>query len=221
MKQKGFTIVELLFSMSVILLLSSIILVSFSGLRARTRIAAGLYFERSVYSGIGAESLILLEFDEGAGVSVVEDVSGYNNHGTIHGPDFSCASDDPENTPSGIGCSLDFNGINNYVEIPHSQYMVPSGAITISFWLYLKQSISCSGANNWRSILYKSAGKAAATTGYDVTLEDIRIGGVYAGASLSFDLGVDEGDCGNLANRARYGTWGSGKQYHDPGYHQC
>lgn len=216
MKRRGFTIVELLLIMSLIFLFSSIVFVSFPGVKGKARIAAGLHLESSVYNGLGAESLILLEFDEGSGAGIVEDISGYNNHGIVHGPSFSCVFDDSKNTPSGLGCSLDFNGINDYVEISHSKDIMPSEAITISFWLYLKEGIDCSEDNNWRSILYKSAEKAASITGYNVTLEKIRVGGVYTGASLSFDLGVAEGDCGSLINRARYGTWGQGKQYYLP-----
>lgn len=63
-------------------------------------------------------------FDEGRG-STISDIAN-QNHGRIHGAHWT----------DGIsGRSLVFDGVDDYVEVPHSPILCPSEAFTISAWI--------------------------------------------------------------------------------------
>lgn len=64
-------------------------------------------------------------FNEGSG-SIAHDTSGNNNNGTINGPAWT----------NGIeGSALRFDGIDDYVEIPHSPSLSFTNVISIVLWL--------------------------------------------------------------------------------------
>ena len=65
------------------------------------------------------------EFDEGAGTTAYD--SAASNNGTIYGAQW---------TGGTVGSALDFDGDNDYVEIPDNSLLTPHDKITISFWLY-------------------------------------------------------------------------------------
>lgn len=87
----------------------------------------------------------LWPFNEGAGQTVI-DRSGNNNNGTL-GANSSVASDDPVwsadvSTPSNIwttakygASALNFDGVDDYVDLGSSGALVPSSALTISVWV--------------------------------------------------------------------------------------
>jgi hypothetical protein len=64
-------------------------------------------------------------FDEGRG-NIIHDVSGNNNSGIIHGADWV----------KGVSQSaLKFDGVDNYIEIPHSPSLNLTTSITIEVWI--------------------------------------------------------------------------------------
>jgi len=65
------------------------------------------------------------KFDEGEG-NIAYDSAG-NNHGTIYGAQW---------TTGQINGALDFDGVDDYVEIADDDSLTPSSEITISFWIY-------------------------------------------------------------------------------------
>jgi hypothetical protein len=63
--------------------------------------------------------------DEGAG-TVVRDRSGNGNHGTVHGATW---------TQGRYKGALEFNGVDNYVEVPASESLAIEGHVTIAAWI--------------------------------------------------------------------------------------
>jgi prepilin-type N-terminal cleavage/methylation domain-containing protein len=115
--QKAFTLVEILVVITVIGLLSSIIFAITSGTREQGRIAKGLYLSQHLHNSLGSYVAGIWNLDEGSGTTT-NDTSGWGNNGTlVNSPTWRCASVDTDYTPSAQGCSLEFDGINNRVDI--------------------------------------------------------------------------------------------------------
>jgi prepilin-type N-terminal cleavage/methylation domain-containing protein len=134
--QKAFTLMELLVVIAVIGLLSSIIFAITRGANEQGRIAKGLYFSQHLHNSLGSYTAGIWSFDEGTG-TVANDISGWNNNGTlVNAPTWRCASTDLSYTPSGQGCSLEFNGVNNYINLGYrSSLQMGTGAITMEMWI--------------------------------------------------------------------------------------
>ena len=62
--------------------------------------------------------------DEGAGNSVT-DITGNGNNGLLHGAQFAGGL---------FGDALYFDGVNDYVQVEHSDDLTPQDAITLMFW---------------------------------------------------------------------------------------
>jgi prepilin-type N-terminal cleavage/methylation domain-containing protein len=128
-KTKTFTLVELLVVIAIVGLLSTIVLAVTSGVSDQGRIAKGLQFSKHLENGLGAYLVGRWTFDETAslcGASRVCDTSGWNNYGTINGADYS------DDTVSGNGHSLSFNGSSDYVEL---EKLPDAVSHTIEVWI--------------------------------------------------------------------------------------
>jgi len=134
-KQKAFTLTELLVVIAVIGLLGSIIFAITSGAGEQGRIAKGLYFSQHLHNSLGSYAAGIWSFDEGSGTTA-NDISGWGNNGTFYNsPAWRCATANPNYTPSGQGCSLEFNGTNSYVDVGnHASLSFGNNPFTIELW---------------------------------------------------------------------------------------
>jgi len=82
------------------------------------------------YIGEKGQVLNLLMY-RGAGDDL-RDYSGYGNHGTIYGSKWT-----DERSPS---WALDFDGTDDYVEIPDDPILDITGELTVLLWVYLDAS---------------------------------------------------------------------------------
>ena len=88
------------------------------------------------------DAVLFMPFEEGSG-STAHDWTKYGNHGTLYGPSWVAGK---------YGKALSFDGVNDYVEIPHSSSLNITPELTVIMWVNLEQIPSGSPI-----ILYKLA----------------------------------------------------------------
>ncbi len=113
--KSGFTLLELLVVISIIGMLASVFVFSYSGWTDKARLANTKSFSQSIRSKVGFNVVGSWTFDDSTAV----DVSGNNNNGTIYGA-----------TPvTGVmGNALSFDGSSDYIITPTR--LTPESTIT-------------------------------------------------------------------------------------------
>ncbi|MCD6155065.1 MAG: LamG domain-containing protein [Candidatus Verstraetearchaeota archaeon] len=86
--------------------------------------------------------VLWLKFNEGSG-SKVYDSSFYNNHGTINGAVWVNGK---------FGKALEFDGVDDYVEVPHSESLNITDEITFLAWINPAEE----SVNNNKNIIEKN-----------------------------------------------------------------
>jgi prepilin-type N-terminal cleavage/methylation domain-containing protein len=135
MESKAFTLIEVLVVMTIIGVLASIVLVSFSGQRERAKLTRAQNFDAQISHGLGAYAVGIWRFEEGSGVDI-HDESGFGNDGILG--DGTClpgAGTCPDFVDSGVHSgtnALQFDGTDDYVQIPNVG--ISSGSFTIVGW---------------------------------------------------------------------------------------
>ncbi|MBN2594843.1 MAG: LamG domain-containing protein, partial [Sedimentisphaerales bacterium] len=85
-------------------------------------------------------------FDEGSG-TIATDFSGYGNDGTLHG--------DTAWVTGHLGKALQFDGVDDYVEVPHAEILTADNEVTVMAWINAKRYDAPNG-EAWQGILSKS-----------------------------------------------------------------
>jgi len=133
MKNRAFTLLELLVVIIIIGILSSIVIVSMSGSTDSATIAKGKAYAQQVHALLGANAVGVWNFDEGSGITAY-DISGYGNNGTLvkgsNGTGLDWVSSDIG------GTALQFDGVDDYVLIINNRSFSLLEKGTIEIWIY-------------------------------------------------------------------------------------
>jgi len=139
MKNRAFTLLELLVVITIIGILSSIVIVSMSGSTDSATIAKGKAYAQQVHALLGANAVGVWNFDEGTGTTLT-DISGYGNDGTLNkganGTGLDWVASDIE------GTALQFDGVDDYVDCGNG-VSLRSYPLTLEAWIKTTDS----GAN--------------------------------------------------------------------------
>ena len=136
MKSKGFTLIELLVVISIIGVIASIVLVSFSGSRDKAKLARSQQFSSQINHALGAYAVGIWDFEDQNNPTA--DRSGYGNNGTLYDN-----TNFVDNDVLG-GHALIFDGSGDYVDCENNASLKPGSEITIEAWFKLS---TVSGTN--------------------------------------------------------------------------
>jgi glycopeptide antibiotics resistance protein len=89
----------------------------------------------------GADLAAGYNFDEGSGSELI-DVSGHGNTGWVRGATWT--------SEGRFRGALEFDGVSHVVEIPHSPWLNPTGAMTLEAWIN-----PTAPQRGWRAVLQK------------------------------------------------------------------
>jgi prepilin-type N-terminal cleavage/methylation domain-containing protein len=136
MKNRAFTLLELLVVITIIGILASIVVVSMSGSTDSATIAKGKAYAQQIHALLGHEAVLDLNFNENdyntcPDGSDVCDASGYNNNGTISQDEDGAAF---VSSPVD-GYALSFDGVDDYVNAGNGASLNITGEITIEAWV--------------------------------------------------------------------------------------
>ncbi len=85
-------------------------------------------------------------FDEGSG-SAAADSSLYGNHGALMG--------DTAWVPGVVRTALQFDGVDDYVEVPHAETLTVDNEVTVAVWINARRH-NGPGGEGWQGIVSKS-----------------------------------------------------------------
>ena len=154
MNNKSFTLIELLVVIVIIGILAGVIMISTSSSIDKANIAKLKVFDESIKNNLMVDLISEWKLDNS-----IEDLWGNNNSswGGTGGPNTSITYKSDSECISGT--CLDFDGYDDYLEIPYSSKLEPD-ELTISFWIKLTSDPNTSADNNFRRIYKAVSGSA-------------------------------------------------------------
>jgi len=131
---KSFTLIEILIVIVVIGVLSAFILVGMSSITNSANITKGKAFSDSLRSSLLIDLVSEWKLDEGVGGTTKDSwgVSGGTLSGTPTWTDSNCIS----------GNCLDFDGVDDYIDVGNDNSVRITDFITIEYWSYTQGSSS-------------------------------------------------------------------------------
>lgn len=132
-RSKGFTLIEIIVVISIISFLSSIVYSAANRAREKGRLEAGKYFDAQVMHVAGDQVLLNWDFDDcgNSGATTAKDKSAFSNDGTLtNGPVWNSSD-----TPSGAGCSVAFDGVNDYIISSKNLGISGDATFTMCAWI--------------------------------------------------------------------------------------
>lgn len=130
--QKAFTLIELLVVISIIGLLSSVVLASVNGARAKGSIAAGQKFDSHTHSAFFDDLVLSWDFDNSIVGNIVQDRSGNGND--LQMSVNNMLKDTPKLFSTGQVISLSSTQVASIATIKNRP---TTGKFSVSFWIYL------------------------------------------------------------------------------------
>ena len=180
---KGFTLIELLVVISIIGVISSVVLVSFSGSRDKAKLAKAQQFDAQVSHALGAYTVGIWRFEENAGTTAYDE-SGYGNNAILNnGAQFKVNGGVYSNTNA-----VEITDDNDYIQL---QSGVNGSIITITMWYYF----SSVGGGGWNVLLGRPTGSEHHLLIFDSTREI----GFYNGPFYSSGYALKIGQWHHLA----------------------
>jgi prepilin-type N-terminal cleavage/methylation domain-containing protein len=162
MKNRAFTLLELLVVITIIGILSSIVIVSMSGSTDSATIAKGKAYAQQVHALLGHEARGVWNFDERTGITAY-DVSGYGNNGNINkggnGTGMDWIDSDIE------GTALQFDGTDDYIDCGNDDSLKLNNGGTLAAWIKI-YSLSAVWDN---AVIHKGDGASWANCHYGIT----------------------------------------------------
>jgi len=102
----------------------------------------------SAFAGVDPTLIGWWWFDEGAG-TVAGDSSRNGNNGTLMGPTWA---------PGVFGSALKFDGVDDYVSVPHNANLDVSNEVTVAVWIN-PQRYNAPNGEAWQGIIGKQEGQ--------------------------------------------------------------
>jgi hypothetical protein len=125
-------------------------------------------------------------FDDGSGTRA-QDGSPNKNHGTLMG--------NPQWVPGKVGMALKFDGVDDWVEVPHAAVLTVNKEVTVAAWINTSRYTGGPGGGEWQAILAKSNDPRSYSfyTYTDGTLHfSTTSGGAYVGSNSTGIVPLNE-----------------------------
>jgi len=132
--QKSFTLIELMTVIGIIAILAGLMLVGYNIFFSEANIGSSMRFDSSIHHSLGYALVGDWKMDDNAANSTVVDTSGNGNDGTF----YSGASEDNTANHSidgANGRALEFDGVDDYIEVSNNNNLDVEQEITVSIWL--------------------------------------------------------------------------------------